>query len=204
MAELDVQPKTNRPWWIWLLLALIVVAFLFLFRNCGNEKVAENSLAKDSLTVAEAVTTPNWDIVDFDAPVATYEEITDSSISVRGNDEYTIYGLGENILFATNENSIQPDAEKQLKQISSSLNKRFKNVDIAVYGNTDATGNADQNKALGEKRAEAVKEWLIKNGNIDSSKITIHSKGQSDPVELRLWPCDKQINRGNYLMVNKF
>jgi outer membrane protein OmpA-like peptidoglycan-associated protein len=195
MAELDVQPKTNRPWWIWLLLALIVVAFLFLFRNCGNEKVAENSLAKDSLTVAEAVTTPNWDIVDFDAPVATYEEITDSSISVRGNDEYTIYGLGENILFATNENSIQPDAEKQLKQISSSLNKRFKNVDIAVYGNTDATGNADQNKALGEKRAEAVKEWLIKNGNIDSSKITIHSKGQSDPVASNATAKGRHMNR---------
>jgi outer membrane protein OmpA-like peptidoglycan-associated protein len=195
MAELDVQPKTNRPWWIWLLLALIVVAFLFLFRNCGNEKVAENSLAKDSATVAEAVTTPNWDIVDFDAPVATYEEITDSSISVRGNDEYTIYGLGENILFATNKNSIQPDAEKQLKQVSSSLNKRFKNVDIAVYGNTDATGNADQNKALGEKRAEAVKEWLIKNGNIDSSKITIHSKGQSDPVASNATAKGRHMNR---------
>jgi outer membrane protein OmpA-like peptidoglycan-associated protein len=195
MAELDVQPKTSRPWWIWLLLALIVVAFLLLFRNCSNDKVAEKGLARDSSTVIEAVTTPNWDVVDFDAPAATYEEITDSAISVRGNDEYTIYGLGENILFATNENSIQPGAENQLKQISSSLNKRFKDVDIAVYGNTDATGNADQNKALGEKRAEAVKEWLIKNGNIIDNKVSIHSKGQSDPVASNATAEGRHMNR---------
>jgi outer membrane protein OmpA-like peptidoglycan-associated protein len=133
--------------------------------------------------------------VDFDAPAAVYDEITDSSISVRGNDDYTIYGLGENILFATNQNAIQAGAENQLKQISSSLEKRFKGASIAIYGNTDATGDASQNKALGEKRAESVKEWLIKNGNIESSKITVHSKGQSDPVASNKTLEGRHMNR---------
>lgn len=195
MAELDVQPKTNRPWWIWLILALIILALLFLFRSCGNNNGAQTEAVSDSSTVVEAVTTPNWGAVDFDAPSASYEEITDSSISVRGNDEYTIYGLGENILFATNENTIQASAENQLKQISSSLEKRFKNASIAVYGNTDATGDANQNKALGEKRAESVKEWLIKNANIESSKISVHSKGQSDPVASNETAKGRHMNR---------
>jgi outer membrane protein OmpA-like peptidoglycan-associated protein len=203
MAELDVQPKTKRRWWIWLLLLLIILAVVFYLISregngglyTGTDSTAHSGSKQESGLAAETVTTPNWGAVDFNAPQARYEEITDSAVSVRGNDDYSIYGLGENILFATGASTVQAGAENQLKQISSSLEKRFKGASLAVYGNTDSTGNAGENKALGKERAVAVKEWLVANGGIDSGQISVQSKGQSDPVASNSTSKGRQMNR---------
>lgn len=194
MAELDVQPKSKSPWWIWLLLILVILGLIFFLRGCNNDETAATGDA-DSTANIEATTVPDWDNVDFNSPDASYEEITDKEISVRGNDQYTIYGLGENILFATGKDEIQGSAEAQLKQISGSLEKRYNGASIAVYGNTDSTGNAGQNKKLGEERAESVKQWLVKNANIAEDKISVHSKGQSDPVATNKTAEGRQMNR---------
>ena len=38
MAELNVQPKSGRPWWLWLLIALVGMALLFfLLRSCDRQ-----------------------------------------------------------------------------------------------------------------------------------------------------------------------
>ncbi|WP_138484522.1 OmpA family protein [Dyadobacter bucti] len=194
MAELDVQPKQSRPWWIWLLLALIVIGLIALLRGCNKD---DNSVtgSTDSTADVKAVTLPEWDNVNFNASEAHYEEITDTSIAVKGDDNYTIYGLGENILFASGENQVQQSAEKQLKQISASLEKRFKGVALAVYGNTDSTGSAGLNKELGKERAESVKQWLVKNAGFSADMITVMSKGETDPVATNQTASGRHMNR---------
>lgn len=194
MAELNVQPKKSRPWWIWLLLILIIVGVIALLRGCNKEDSAVTG-STDSTADVKAVTLPEWDNVNFNASETQYEEITDTSIAVKGDDNYTIYGLGENILFATGENEVQKGAEKQLKQISASLEKRFKGVALAVYGNTDSTGSAGLNKELGKERAESVKQWLVKNANIPEDMITVKSKGETDPVATNKTASGRHMNR---------
>jgi outer membrane protein OmpA-like peptidoglycan-associated protein len=204
MAELDVQPKKKSPWWIWLILALVILALIFLIRGCNKDEVADTEVVtEDSSAKIEAVTVPNWSNVDFDAPNASIEEITDTSITVRGNDNYTIYGLGENILFATDDSNIQSGAEKQLEQISASLKKRFNGGAVAVYGNTDSTGTAGHNAELGKQRAESVKNWLVKNAGVSSNKISVESKGQSDPVATNATSEGRQMNRRVEIVVMK-
>lgn len=39
MAELDVQPKSKSPWWIWLIVAIVVLGILFFFIGGNNENV---------------------------------------------------------------------------------------------------------------------------------------------------------------------
>lgn len=202
MAELDVEPKRKSPWWIWLLIALAILALIFFLRGCNKESTTtvveeseSTSQTGDTASQVLSTTTPDWNNVNFDVPTATYEEITDTDISVRGNNDYTIYGLGEDILFATGKSTIQTDAEKQLKQISASLEKRFRNASLAVYGNTDSTGSAGQNQQLGMQRAESVKAWLIENAKIPEDKISIQSKGQTDPVATNETASGRQMNR---------
>lgn len=202
MAELDVQPKKNNSWWLWLLLLLILLALLFFFlRGCNNKKANQTgtdstaNTSTDTTHAIAATTSAASDQIDFNSPKASYEEISDTSISVRGNNNYTIYGLGDDILFDKDKSTIKSTAETQLKLIGASLTKRFKGSAISVYGRTDSTGTASHNKQLGAQRAEAVRMWLVKNQSIPDSKITIHSFGAANPVATNSTQQGRQENR---------
>lgn len=193
MAELDVQPKKKSPI-LWIIGIIFILALLFfLIRGCNdndNKRINET----DSTEVV-ATTVTDWDSIDFNSPTTSYEEVTDQGIEVRGNEKYSIYGLGENILFATNQSNIQSTAEQQLNQISTSLKKRFDGASIAVYGNTDSTGTAGHNKELGAQRAEAVKNWLVDNAGISADKISVHSRGESSAAATNTTGAGRQLNR---------
>lgn len=195
MAELDVQPKRSNPWWLWLLLLLIaIVVLIFLFKG-RNPKTATAAPSDSTGTKALAVTQPDWNSVDMNAAKTSDADVTDPGIEVRGTDHYTIYSLGENILFATDQSNLQGDAGAKLKQIVASLNKNFKGASIGIYGSTDATGTAGQNKTLGADRAKAVKEWLVKTGGLDSANVSVHSLGESKPVATNATGSGRQQNR---------
>ncbi|MET3981191.1 outer membrane protein OmpA-like peptidoglycan-associated protein [Mucilaginibacter sp. UYP25] len=200
MAHLEVEPKKSTPW-IWILLGLVVLAVLFfLLKGCGNGTA--NKVATDSTTAvtdtsagnAVAATQPDWSKVDFNAPETPDADITDKDVSVRGNDQYTIYSLGENILFATDKNTLQGSADAKLMQVTASLKKRFEGAVIGVYGSTDATGDAAHNKQLGTDRANAVKDWLVKSG-ISTDKISVQSLGETEPVATNDTKTGRQQNR---------
>lgn len=202
MAHLEVEPKKSTPW-LWIILALVVLAILFfLLKGCGSgtndkattDSTATTATADTSAGNAIAATQPDWSKVDFNAPETPDADITDKDVNVRGNDDYTIYSLGEDILFATDQNTLQGSAEAKLKMISASLNKRFKGAVIGVYGSTDATGDAAHNKQLGADRANAVKEWLTKNG-IAPDKISVQSLGETEPVATNETKTGRQQNR---------
>ena len=196
MAELDVQPKRSSPWWLWLLIALIaIVILIFLFRGCNSKTTTVSATDSTSMTKAVAVTQPDWSKVDFNAAKTKDEDVTDTSISVSGNEQYTIYTLGENILFATDDTTLQGNAGDKLKQITASLNKRFKGASIGVYGSADSTGSAGHNKMLGAERAKAVKNWLVSTGGLDSTLVSIHSLGDTKPVASNATASGRQQNR---------
>jgi len=202
MAELDVQPKKNNSWWLWLLLLLIALALLFFFlRGCNNKNAnldgADSTAANgaDKTQAVAATSSAASDQIDFNSPKASYEEITDTSISVRGNNNYTIYGLGEDILFDKGKSTLKSSAEAELKMIAASLNKRFKGANLSVYGHTDSTGTAAQNKQLGAARAETVRMWLVKNESMPDSAIAVHSFGESNPVASNATAKGRQENR---------
>lgn len=189
MAELNVQPKKTNPI-LWIILALIALALLFFLIRGTKHNTVTDTAGKD--TVAKTVA--RWDQVDFNSPATSYNEVTDKGITIRGNGRYAIYAIGENILFAKDQSTIYPNAEKQLQQITASLKKRFDGASLAIYGSTDATGTAAHNQKLGADRAKAVRNWLIEHG-ISEDKITVQSKGESDPVASNTTAKGKQLNR---------
>jgi len=205
MAELNVQPKRSSNWWIWLLLAVVAIALvIFLSRGCNSDENAagttsttdsSESGAIASTTTTSDSTTGQGDAIDFNSPRVSYEEITDADIDVRGNNSYAIYSLGENVLFDVEKSTIKPDAESKLKQIASSLTKRFADSEIRIYGHADSTGNAADNKQLSEQRAESVKNWIMRNANVTENRISLYPLGESQPVASNATEEGKQQNR---------
>ncbi|MFD0764781.1 OmpA family protein [Mucilaginibacter lutimaris] len=203
MAHLDVQPKRKGSVLIWIIFAILAIATaVLLYRGCNRsaplkvdttDTIKTDSAKSDSNIIV--TTQPNWNAIDFNIPRSSYDEITDTAIIVKGNDKYTIYSLGENILFAADKSSLQPAAEVKLKQIAASLDKRYKTAEIAVYGHTDSTGTAGANKQLGEDRANAVKDWLSTKGGIIPDKISIHSLGEQKPLTTNATAKGRAQNR---------
>ena len=62
--------------------------------------------------------------------------------------------------------------------------KKYPGYEISIEGHTDSRGSDKYNQALSERRAAAVKEYLLKHGMIDTHKDNIKTKGfgESKPV----------------------
>jgi hypothetical protein len=59
---------------------------------------------------------------------------------------------------------------------------QFPESNILIRGYTDAKGPADANLVLSQKRAAAVKRWLVKKGAVTETKIATEGLGEKDPV----------------------
>jgi outer membrane protein OmpA-like peptidoglycan-associated protein len=203
MAQLDVRPKRKSPVFIWLIFAVLAIATAVLFyRGCNRSAPLRvgttDSVSKDSAKADSNVivtTQPDWNAIDFNIPKTSYDEVTDTAIIVKGNDKYTIYSLGENILFPANKSTLQAEAAGKLHQVATSLLKRYKTAEIAIYGHTDSVGNAGDNKALAADRANAVRAWMVNEGHIDGGKIVVHSLGEQKPVATNATAKGRAQNR---------
>ncbi|MCC5917836.1 MAG: OmpA family protein [Cryomorphaceae bacterium] len=60
--------------------------------------------------------------------------------------------------------------------------KSNENINITLIGHTDKVGSEEYNKRLGERRAQAVKDFLVKNFDIEASRINVDSKGKGSPL----------------------
>lgn len=95
------------------------------------------------------------------------------------------------ILFYTEKATFKPGSTEQLDGMLAIMNK-FPLSEFAIRGYTDTTGSISGNLKLSEKRANAVKNYLVKNG-IDASRLTAKGFGQSNPIDTN----DTRVGRAN-------
>ncbi|MBT8535989.1 OmpA family protein [Polynucleobacter paneuropaeus] len=88
--------------------------------------------------------------------------------------------LQADTLYDFNKSDLKPEGKATLDKIAADLSKIKLEVIIAV-GNTDSVGTDAYNMALGQRRAQSVKTYLVAKG-IDASRIYTESKGKSNPV----------------------
>ncbi|UYZ58692.1 OmpA family protein [Hymenobacter latericus] len=141
-----------------------------------------------------AVDPDNWDL-DVDLPNVRYEEVTLPDVEVRGNDRYSVYSVDEKVFFDTDKAELKPSAKNALEQISASIGKRFGGKDVRIMGFTDSRGDKNYNKELSAQRAEAVKNWLVKNGKVDASRVSLEPMGEAAPAASNATATGRQQNR---------
>lgn len=96
--------------------------------------------------------------------------------------------------FASNKAEIAPKNVALLKKVQTALN----NVEaskITVEGHTDSSGDLEKNKALSEKRAEAVEKYLVKNGVVAENKVEAVGVGPEKPISDNATPQGRAQNR---------
>lgn len=99
----------------------------------------------------------------------------------------------QGILFDTGSDVIKPHSTPTLEEITSML-KEHADLKLAIEGHTDNAGDAAANQALSEKRAAAVKAYLVGKG-IDASRLESKGLGATKPKVANDTPEGRQTNR---------
>lgn len=89
--------------------------------------------------------------------------------------------LPADVLFDFDKAELRPDARDALRELASLLGEKPRRS-IAITGHTDAIGQDAYNQRLSERRALAVKNWLVAKEGIKSPPIGTSGRGARDPI----------------------
>ncbi len=109
----------------------------------------------------------------------TISETAGSGI-VSGSQEDLIVNVGDRVFFGYDSSDLDSDALELLQDQVAWL-KQHGNVTVTVEGHCDERGTREYNLALGEKRAQAVKNYLVGLG-IDPDRVSTISYGKERPA----------------------
>jgi peptidoglycan-associated lipoprotein len=99
-----------------------------------------------------------------------------------GSQEDLVANVGDRVFYDFNRSSLTPDARATLDKQAAWLAKYPQN-NVQVAGNCDERGTEEYNIALGQRRANADRDYLVARG-VAASRITTISYGKDRPVAL--------------------
>ena len=107
--------------------------------------------------------------------------------------EYLAAGVPDRIFFATNKSSLTTASRATLRKQATFLRKN-KNLNVTIEGHADERGTREYNLALGERRANAARDYLMTYG-ISGKRISTISYGKEKPVNPKSSPIAWSQNR---------
>lgn len=99
-----------------------------------------------------------------------------------GSEEDLVQNVGNRIFFAFDSSQLSPEAQATLDKQAAWLAK-YANVRVLIAGNCDDRGTEEYNLALGQRRANAARDYLVARG-VDPSRIQTISYGKDRPIAL--------------------
>ena len=102
-------------------------------------------------------------------------------------------GVPDRVFFATNETVLTTASRETLRKQATWLRENS-NVNVIVEGHADEWGTREYNLALGERRANSAKDYLMTYG-ISSERISVLSYGKEKPVDSGSNPLAWSKNR---------
>ena len=107
--------------------------------------------------------------------------------------EYLADGVPDRVFFATNESVLTTASRDTLRKQAAWLRKNS-DINVVLEGHADERGTREYNLALGERRANAAKDYLMTYG-ISSDRISVLSYGKERPVDSGSNPLAWSKNR---------
>ena len=107
--------------------------------------------------------------------------------------EYLAKGVPDRVFFATNESILTTRSRDTLRKQAAWLRKN-PSINVVLEGHADERGTREYNLALGERRANAAKDYLMTYG-VSSDRISVISYGKERPVDSGSNPLSWSKNR---------
>ena len=107
--------------------------------------------------------------------------------------EYLADGVPDRVFFATNE-TILTTASRETLRAQAAWLRQNSSINVVLEGHADERGTREYNLALGERRANSAKDYLMTYG-ISSDRISVLSYGKERPVDAGSNPLAWSKNR---------
>ena len=107
--------------------------------------------------------------------------------------EYLASGVPDRVFFGTNETVLTTASRDTLRKQAAWLRKNS-SINVVLEGHADERGTREYNLALGERRANSAKDYLMTYG-ISSDRVSVLSYGKERPVDSGSNPLAWSKNR---------
>ncbi len=155
---------------LWIILALVlVVPGLMTMVSCATQSGGQQT--------ETTTTTPP------EAPKKPMAPAADTSGADRAKEMARIQFLNEHVPYAFDSAALSPMAQSILKRKAAWLNDNA-GESVVIEGHCDERGTPEYNLALGERRAESARAYLVDLG-IASSRLSTISYGEERPLDPR-------------------
>lgn len=120
------------------------------------------------------------------------EQIGGLEVNRTADDELAVV-LRNDVLFDVDSSSLRSASRETLREVSGVFN-RYADTTVVVEGHADSTGEADYNQRLSERRASAVRDYLVDQG-VSRSRINAYGYGETRPRSSNDTAEGRQLNR---------
>ncbi|PAU80395.1 hypothetical protein CK501_08075 [Halovibrio salipaludis] len=124
---------------------------------------------------------------DNDGVTDRNDQCPDTQEGAKVNDQGCHETLEENVRktlnvrFETASANVTDDSLPEIREVAETM-REFPESTLVLEGHTDSVGNAEANRALSQRRAEAVKQILVEEMGIDAERVSAEGYGESQPV----------------------
>lgn len=101
--------------------------------------------------------------------------------------------LFNHVLFDYDKSTLKPEGKAEIDKVVAEL-KLYPNDTAVIEGHTDSNGSDAYNMALGQRRSDAVKDYMVQTG-IAPERIQSLSLGESTPAVANDTPANRKLNR---------
>lgn len=123
---------------------------------------------------------------------STTPGIQTASVTPGSHEDFTI-NVGDTVYFGYDRYDLTPEAQSQLQKQAAWLNA-YPNTAIMIEGHCDERGTREYNLALGDRRANAVRDYLVALG-VSPSRIQTISYGKERPAVIAFDESGHALNR---------
>ena len=167
----------------------LVVIFGLIVTACATKKSVKTTT--ESTTTKAAETQSETQKAD---PIEKLDALMQGDVYI-GSDTVgeLASGVPDRVFFATNETILTTASRETLRKQAAWL-RQNSDVTVVVEGHADERGTREYNLALGERRANAAKDYLMTYG-VSSDRIKVLSYGKERPVDSGSNPLSWSKNR---------
>ena len=115
------------------------------------------------------------------------------ALNAKPTDRGMVITLGDVLLFDTGKSELKSGATSNLANLAAFLNE-YQDRTVAIEGHTDSVGSEEYNVGLSQRRADAVKAYLVSH-SINALRITTAGMGEDTPITDNSTAAGRQQNR---------
>ncbi len=101
---------------------------------------------------------------------------------VPGSQEHLVVNVGDRVFFDLDKSDLKPEARTTAESVATWMNN-YPAVAVTIEGHADERGTREYNLALGERRANSVRDYLVAVG-VNANRLSTISYGKERPAVL--------------------